>query len=263
MTIAANKRATPGKGASRAVRRRGGVPAVIYGDSREPLNVEVDLKALFKELHKGAFLSRLVDLEIDGKKERVLPRDVQFDPVTDYPTHVDFMRISGSSRVRLMVPVIFRDQGLSPGLKRGGVLNVVRHEIEFYCRADAIPERISISVNGLDIGDSIHISMVTLPDNVKPVIADRDFTIATIAAPSLLTEAEEAKPVAAEGVEGAVPAEGEVAAAALDDKGKPIAGGDKTKAAAAPADKGKAGGADKGKAGGADKGKAGGDKGKK
>jgi large subunit ribosomal protein L25 len=261
MTIAANKRATPGKGASRAVRRRGNVPAVVYGDSRQPLNVEVDLKELFKELHKGAFLSRLVDLEIDGKKERVLPRDVQFDPVTDRPTHVDFMRVTGSSRIRLMIPVIFRDQPLSPGLKRGGVLNVVRHEVEFYCRADAIPERISISVNGLDIGDSVHISMVMLPENVKPVISDRDFTIATIAAPSLLTEAEEAKPVAVEGVEGAVPAEGE-GAVATDEKGKAAAPGDKGKAAAAPAGKGAAAPADKGKAGG-DKGKSGGEKGKK
>lgn len=251
-TIAASKRANAGKGASRAIRRTGQVPAVIYGDKQNPENIMVESKALLKELHKGAFLSRLFDLEIDGKKERVLPRDVQFDPVFDRPTHVDFMRVSGAARIRLMIPVTFRDQTQSPGIKRGGVLNVVRHEIEFYCRADAIPERITISVAGLDIGDSIHISMVTLPENVKPVIIDRDFTIATIAAPSLLAEVEEVKPVAAEGAEGAVPAEGE-AAPAVDEKGKPIAAAAAGKGAAAPAEKGKAAPAEKGKGG--DKGK--------
>ena len=206
--IAAEARARAGKGTARATRRTGRVPGVVYGDNRAPELVSVDQKALLKELHHGAFTSRLFDLELNGARQRVLPRDVQLDPVSDNPVHVDFMRVAKDARIRIFVPVVFTDNEQSPGIKRGGVLNVVRHEIEFYCRADAIPERISISLAGLDIGDSVHISAIKLPDGVRPVIADRDFTIATVAAPTVLTEAEEKPAAAAEGA-----AEGEAAAA--------------------------------------------------
>lgn len=234
--IAAEARARAGKGTARATRRTGRVPAVVYGDNRAPELVSVDQKALEKELHHGAFTSRLFDLEVNGARQRVLPRDVQLDPVSDDPVHVDFMRVAKDARIRIFVPVVFTDNEQSPGIKRGGVLNVVRHDIEFYCRADAIPERISISLAGLDIGDSVHISAIKLPDGVRPVIADRDFTVATVAAPTVLSEAEE-KPAAA-AAEGA--AEGE-AAAAPGAEAKPAAGEAKAAEGKAPAggDKGK------------------------
>ena len=183
-TIVAESRDKGAKGAARAVRRLGRVPAVIYGNKQEPELISVDSRDIMRALHRGAFTSKLVDIEIGGKKNRVLPRDVQLDPVKDRPVHVDFLRIVAASQIRLMVPVIFTDDLKSPGLKKGGVLNVVRHEIEFHCRADSIPERIVISLDGREIGDSIHISSVKLPDGIRPVINTRDFTIATVAPPT-------------------------------------------------------------------------------
>jgi large subunit ribosomal protein L25 len=137
-------------------------------------------------MHSGAFYSTLYDLALDGGTEKVLARDVQLDPVTDRPLHVDFLRVSAKTEIDVEIPVVFLNEDASPGLRRGGVLNVVRHEIEVHCRADAIPGHIDIDLTGLDIGDSVHISMVSLPEGVRPTITGRDFTIATIAAPSIV-----------------------------------------------------------------------------
>jgi large subunit ribosomal protein L25 len=206
-TIVAEARDRAGKGTARAVRRTGRVPGVVYGNKEAPALISMESKLLVRELHRGSFTSKLFDLEIDGKKIRVLPRDVQVDPVYDRPIHVDFLRIAADSRIRVMVPTVFTDEGLSPGIKRGGVLNIVRHEIEFYCRADSIPENITISLTGTDIGHSLHISHIKLPDGVRPVITDRDFTVATVAAPTVVAEVE-VKPAEA-AVEGAAAAPGE------------------------------------------------------
>ena len=179
-----------GRGSSRALRRAGRVPAIIYGDDNENISVSVAMRELQKDLQRAGFTNRLCEVTIGDSSVRVLPREVQVDPVSEVPIHVDFMRISPRARVRLNIPVVFIDDEESPGIKRGGILNVVRHDIEFYCRADAIPENIVISLDGLDIGDGVHISNVTLPEGTQPTITDRDFTIATIAAPSIHVEEE-------------------------------------------------------------------------
>src|ERR1044071_2629783 len=184
-TLSAELRSRAGKGAARQTRRDGRVPAVIYGDKQPATLISVEPKDLMKELRKRAFQATVFNIEFSGKKERVLPRDVQFDPVSDKPIHVDFMRVGEHTRVRVAVPVTFLNEAKSPGLKRGGVLNVVRHEIELYCNVDNIPGIISIDLDGLDIGDSVHISMVKLPEGVRPTITDRDFTIASVAVPTI------------------------------------------------------------------------------
>ena len=209
--IAAERRERAGKGPARAARRAGRVPGVIYGAKKDPAMVTLDPRELDRELNSGGFMATIYDIQIEQAKERVLPRDVQFDPVTDRPIHVDFLRVSGTTSVTVQVPVNFLNEEESPGLKRGGLLNVVRHEIEMICRADAIPSGIEIDLTGLDIGDSIHISMISLPDGVAPTITDRDFTVATIAAPTVVQEEEEAEEgeELEEGVEGeGVPEEG-------------------------------------------------------
>ena len=198
LKLAAEARDRAGKGASRAIRREGRVPAVIYGNKKEPVQVHVEAKALVKLLQTGHFLSSVVELEVGGKTERTLPRDVQFHPVTDRPIHVDFLRLSKDARVTVAVPVRFTDDEESPGIKRGGVLNIVRHEVELVCPADAIPDEIVASLKGLDVGESLHISAFNLSANLKPVIDDRDFTVATIVAPSALRSSEDAE-AAAEG----------------------------------------------------------------
>ena len=175
-----------GKGASRALRRDGRVPAVIYGGKEEVLSIHVELKELVRQLGTGHFFSSVVEVEIGGKKLRTLPKDVAFHPVNDRPLHVDFLRLAKDAKVHVNVPVHFANEDASPGLKRGGVLNVVRHELDLVCDADSIPEEIQIDVTGLDVGDSIHISHVKLPAGSVSAIADRDFTIATIVAPSAL-----------------------------------------------------------------------------
>ena len=177
-----------GKGASRALRREGRVPAVVYGGKDEVLSIHVEQKELVRQLGTGHFFSSVVEVEIGGKKLRTLPKDVAFHPVSDRPLHVDFLRLAKDAKVHVNVPVHFANEDASPGLKRGGVLNVVRHELDLICDADAIPEEIQIDVTGLDVGDSIHISHVTLPAGSVSAITDRDFTIATIVAPSALRE---------------------------------------------------------------------------
>ena len=192
--LAAEMRERAGKGASRAVRRTGRVPAVIYGAGQPAVTIHVEEKLLVRQLSTGHFMNSVVELEIDGGKGiRTLPRDVQFHPVTDRPIHVDFFRLSGNSVITVEVPVHFIDEEKSPGMKRGAVLNIVRHELQLDCPSNAIPDQIDISLAGRDVGDSIHISSVVLPKGVKSHITDRDFTIATMVAPSALkSEAAEA-----------------------------------------------------------------------
>jgi large subunit ribosomal protein L25 len=175
-----------GKGASRALRREGRVPAVIYGGKDEVLSIHVEEKELRRLLGTGHFFNSIVNLEVGGKAVRTLPKDVAFHPVTDRPLHVDFLRLAANAKVHVEVPVHFINEAASPGLKRGGVLNIVRHELELVCSPESIPDDINIDVTGLEVGDSIHISHVNLPAGVVSAITDRDFTIATIVAPSAL-----------------------------------------------------------------------------
>ncbi|MFN3863484.1 MAG: 50S ribosomal protein L25/general stress protein Ctc [Erythrobacter sp.] len=184
LTLPAEARERAGKGASRALRRAGRTPCVIYGGKEEPVLIHVEQKELVKLLNTGHFMNSIINIEIGGKTVRTLPKDVAFHPVTDRPTHVDFLRLTGDSLVEVLVPVVFVNEAASPGLKRGGVLNIVRHELELLCPNASIPDEIEIDVTGKEIGDSIHISEVTLPEGVKTVITDRDFTIATLIAPS-------------------------------------------------------------------------------
>ena len=175
-----------GKGASRALRREGRVPAVVYGGKEEILAIHVEEKELRRQLGTGHFFNSVVDVELGGKKVRALPKDVAFHPVSERPLHVDFLRLAADATVTVEVPVQFINEEASPGLKRGGVLNIVRHELELVCDATRIPAEIAIDVTGLDVGDSIHISHVKLPEGSLSAITDRDFTIATIVAPSAL-----------------------------------------------------------------------------
>lgn len=190
LTLPAEAREQAGKGASRALRRAGRVPAVIYGGKEEPQTIHVEEKELVRQLGTGHFANSIVMIEIDGKSVRTLPKDVAFHPVNDRPLHVDFLRLAKNAKVEVLVPVIFTNEDASPGLKKGGVLNIVRHELELTCDAGKIPSEIEIDVNGLEIGDAIHISSVKLPTGASSTITDRDFTIATIVAPSALKSAE-------------------------------------------------------------------------
>jgi large subunit ribosomal protein L25 len=195
--LKAQARAGVGKGAARALRRQGLVPAVIYGDKKDPLPIAIAFKDAHKRIYAGGFLSHVITLDVDGTKHQVIPRDYQLDPVKDFPLHVDFLRVGAGTSLHVEVAVHFINEEASPGLKRGGVLNVVRHTIELSCPADAIPEAITIDLTGKEIGDSIHISHVVLPAGASPVIHERDFTIATLVAPSGL-RAEEAEAAATE-----------------------------------------------------------------
>jgi len=189
LTLSAETRDRAGKGASRALRREGRTPAVIYGGNEAPVAIHLEEKALNKALGTGHFFNSVVELTVDGQTLRTLPKDVAFHPVSDRPLHADFLRISKDSVVHVDVPVAFINEAKSPGLKKGGILNVVRHELEMICSPDSIPDDIIVDVSGYEVGDSIHISAVTLPAGVKPAI-DRDFTIATIVAPSSLKSEE-------------------------------------------------------------------------
>jgi large subunit ribosomal protein L25 len=182
--LKAEARELVGKGSAREVRRNGKVPAVIYGDKQPPLAIALSYKEIYYKIHGGGFLTTVATIDLDGKKIQVLPKDYQLDPVRDFPMHVDFLRVGKNTEVNVQVPVHFINEEKSPGIKRGGTLNIVRHEVEFRCPANAIPEFITVDLDGTEIGDSIHISAIKLPKNVTPVIADRDFTIATIAGTS-------------------------------------------------------------------------------
>jgi large subunit ribosomal protein L25 len=211
-----------GKGGARSERREGRIPGILYGDKREPETIAVDYRAISQELLTGHFQSTIFTLNVEGTKTRVIPRAVQLDPVRDFPIHVDFLRLSKDALVTVDVPVRFLNEAASPGLKRGGVLNIVRHEIPVRCPADAIPDHFDVDLTGLEIGNSIHISAITLPPGVRPTITERDFTVATIVgraaeepAPGAPAAAEAEEP-GAEGAEAATPAE----AAAAEDKDK-------------------------------------------
>ena len=190
--LKAQPRNRTGKGAARELRRNSMVPAVIYGDKKDPLSIALPYKELFTRLHAGGFMTTIATIEVDGEKHQVLPKAYQLDPVRDFLVHVDFLRVSKDSRVVVSVPVHFRNEDKSTGLKRGGVLNVVRHEVELEVPASAIPEAIEVDLEGTNIGDSIHISHVKLPKDTRPTITDRDFTIATIAGSSAMKSEENA-----------------------------------------------------------------------
>ena len=206
ISLAAEPRERAGKGAARATRRAGRIPAVIYGNKETPSMVSIHPIDLMHQIRGGGFFSKVYEIEADGKKHRVLPRDIQLHPVTDQPMHVDFMRFSKTTRLVVEVPVIFVGEEECPGLRQGGVLNIVRHAIEMRASPDSIPESVEIDLSGYNVGDSIHISRATLPGDVELTIMDRDFTVATIAAPSVNIEIDETD--AEEGVDAeAAPAE--------------------------------------------------------
>lgn len=209
--LSATTRPNAGKGAARAIRREGRVPAVIYGDKKDPITISLDYSEVRKHVQSGTFMSSLFDLEVEGRKNRVIPRDVQFEPVRDFVLHVDFLRLGKGARVSVEIPCHFINEEECPGIRRGGVLNVVRYMLELVCPAEQIPEFVEVDLAGQDIGDSIHISAVPLPEGVTPAITDRDFTVATIAAPAggAGEGEEEAAEEGAEGEEAAEEAEAE------------------------------------------------------
>ena len=206
LSLSAEPRAVAGKGASRATRRAGRVPAIVYGDHKEPVLISLAPRDFARAAARPGFFATLIDIKVDGESHRTLPREVQYHPVTDAPLHVDFMRVGAGAKVTVTVPVVFVNQDKAPGLRRGGILNIVRHGIEMVVSADNIPDRIVVDLSGLDMGDSIHVHSITLPEGARPIIQERDFTIATIAAPSAVRE-EAAAAAAAAAV--ATPAEGE------------------------------------------------------
>ena len=238
-SVAAELRDRAGKGAARESRRNGRVPAVIYGDKKEPTLISLDPKEIDRHIHKKTFYATLLDVDLKGTKHRVLPRDVQFDPVTDRTLHVDFQRIGKDTKVHVNVPVVVRNEAASPGIKRGGVLNIVRHEIEFICSPDAIPQSVEVDLTGLEIGGSIHINSVKLPENAQLAVRERDFTVVSIGAPTGLKaeqqEAAEKAAAAAAAPVAAAPAAGAPAAGGAAPAAGAAAGG--AKAGAAPAAK--------------------------
>jgi len=207
--IDATMRSRVGKGSARAARRAGRVPAVIYGDKKAPITIEMEERVVRKVIHEPGIFGRLLNINIDGKNTTVLTRDIQMHPVTDEPLHMDMLRVGATSKVAVAVPVEFINHEKSPGLKIGGVLNVVRHEVELNCPAGDIPEKITVDLDDIKIGDSIHISAIELPEGATPTITDRDFTVATLQSPGggVKNEDEEA-----EGGEEAEAAEGEAEA---------------------------------------------------
>jgi len=201
--IRAERRLGAGKGSARALRRDGKVPGVVYGGNEGVLSISLETSDITQEHQKGGFFSRLYSLDVDGSSLRVLAREVQVHPVTSAVLHVDFLRLTDDSEVNVDVPVEFLNEDASPGVKRGGVLNIVRRTVELICRADSIPLVLEADIGELDIGDSVKISAVDLPEGVRPVITDRDFTIATVAAPTVMVE-EEATEEPEEGEDGEV-----------------------------------------------------------
>ncbi len=224
-TLHAEVRAETGKNAAHRVRNNGLVPAIVYGGQEAPRPIAINESEFAKHYFSGTLLSTLFMLDVGGEKTRVIPRDVAIDPVSDRPIHLDFLRLAEGARIALHIPVQFRGQDLSPGLKKGGVLNMVRHTVELYCPAENIPNSIEADLSEADIGDSLHISAFTLPEGVQPVIQNRDFTVATVAPPTTYveevpeTEEEEVEGVEGEEVEGEV-TEGEEGEDKGEDKDK-------------------------------------------
>ena len=186
--FAAQIRDRAGKGAARATRREGRVPGVIYGDNQDPVLISLDPIELMKQINVTGFFARVYEVDVAGEKYRVLARDLQVDPVSEQPIHIDLMRFSAETRVNVEIQVNFENEDKCPGLRMGGVLNVVRFMIELRCRPDNIPETLTADLSGLEIGDSLHISAIELPEDVELTITDRDFTVATIAAPTVMEE---------------------------------------------------------------------------
>ncbi|WP_424992768.1 50S ribosomal protein L25/general stress protein Ctc [Oceaniradius stylonematis] len=181
--LTAEARDRVGKGSARAIRRQGKIPAVIYGDSKPPMTVTLPRKDVFMHMQAGGFMTTVGEIDVDGTRHKVLAKDYQLDPVKDVVLHVDFLRISAKTMVTVNIPVHFENEDICPGIKMGGVLNIVRHDVEVNCPADSIPEAFTIDLATAEVGDALKISSITLPKGVEPTITDRDFTIATIAAP--------------------------------------------------------------------------------
>ena len=198
--LSAQAREGVGKGAARSLRRQGLVPAVIYGDKQEPLTIALPYKDVHKAIYSGGFLSHTIDIDVDGTSHHVIPRDYQLDPVKDMPLHVDFLRVGKGTKINVQVPVHFINEEQSPGLKRGGTLNVVHHTLDLTVSGDNIPEAVEVDLTGLDIGDTVHISNIKLPAGASDHSHEDDVTIATIVAPSAL-RAEEDAAGAGEGAE--------------------------------------------------------------
>lgn len=188
ITLNASSRTLSGTGGARAVRASGRVPGIIYGNKKDPEMIALDPKALMTECLQPGFFSRLYSIAVDGEEQEVLAKDVQLHPVTDHPLHVDFMRVSKDARVNVFVPVTFMNEDKAPGIKRGGVLNVVHHNIELICPARSIPEKLTVDLTGRDINQTIHLDALTLPEGVIAAHPERDNTIATIVAPTVMEE---------------------------------------------------------------------------
>jgi len=216
LELKAKARSGVGKGAARALRREGWIPAVIYGDKKDPTPISISYNEAMKAIYGGGFLSHVITLDVDGQKQRVLPRDYQLDPVKDFAMHVDFLRVGAHTKLNVQVAVHFINQDASPGIKKGGVLNIVHHTLELSVPADAIPESLTVDLTGRDIGDTIHMSAITLPPGASLRTHETDLTIATVAAPSALRSdeaaagpASDAAPAAAAApAKGAAPAAG-------------------------------------------------------
>ena len=241
--LKATKRDNTSSGSTNKLRATGFIPAILYGGKNPNQKISIEKKAVKDIINSDNFLSKVLELDIEGKKEKVLPRDVSYHVVSDEPIHIDFMRVVSGKKIILEIPVKFINHPDSPGLKRGGVLNIVRRAVELKCPAENIPSDITIDLAGTDIGTSLKISSVKLPENVIPTITDRDFVIATVAAPTIIKEPEKPAEEVAEGAEGEVSAEGTEAAAKdgdpakKDEKGKEAAAGDKKPAEKKPAEK--------------------------
>ena len=242
-SLKATKRESLSSGSNSKLRANGLIPAILYGGKDPNQNISVSKKDFSTIINSETFLSRVIELEVDGKKEKVIPREVAYHVVSEEPIHIDFMRIVTGKKIILEIPVKFINHPDSPGLKRGGVLNIVRRKVELKCPAESIPDEIIVDLAGTDIGTSIKISSVKLPESVVPTIVDRDFVVATVAAPTVIKEPEKpAEETASEGVEGETPVEGSEAAAKegdaakKDEKGK-VTASDKKSDEKKPAEK--------------------------
>ena len=219
--LKAIKRENLSSGSNNKLRAKGFIPAILYGGKDPNQNISISKKDFSNIINSETFLSKVLELDLDGKKEKVIPRDVAYHVVSEEPMHIDFMRIVSGKKIILEIPVKFINHPDSPGLKRGGVLNIVRRKVELKCPAESIPDEIVVDLAGTDIGTSIKISSVKLPENVIPTITDRDFVVATVAAPTVIKEPEKpAEETPAEGAEGEAPAEGAEAAAKEGDPAK-------------------------------------------
>ena len=219
--LKATKREKLTTGSNNNLRAKGFIPAILYGGKENNLNISVSKKELSNIINSDTFLSKVLELDVDGKKQKVIPRDVSYHVVSEEPIHIDFMRIVSGKKIILEIPVKFINHPDSPGLKRGGVLNIVRRKVELKCPAELIPNEIVVDLAGTDIGTSIKISSVKLPENVIPTITDRDFVVATVAAPTVIKEPEKpAEETPADGAEGEAPTEGAEAAAKEGDAAK-------------------------------------------